>query len=304
MTNLLLHTNFPHLLLRGKVRDNYDLGNRMLMVATDRISAFDVILPNGIPDKGRILTQLSAFWFKKTAVLLPNHLIQVVDEEWVNGEGSRLFGKVPGLEQLAGRTMVVRRAERIDIECVVRGYLAGSAWAEYQERGTVCGQSLPRGLIESQKLPQPIFTPASKSAKGHDVNISFQEMSDQVGGTLAQELRQKTQVVYSFAGSYARERGIIIADTKMEFGLLDGKVILIDELLTPDSSRFWPADQYQAGHSQASFDKQIVRDWLTESGWDREPPGPALPEGIIERTAQKYREIYQRLTGKALEEGV
>lgn len=304
MTNLLLHTNFPHLLLRGKVRDNYDLGDRMLMVATDRISAFDVILPNGIPDKGRILTQLSAFWFKKTAVLLPNHLIQVVDEEWVNGEGSRLFGKVPGLEQLAGRTMVVRRAERIDIECVVRGYLAGSAWAEYQERGTVCGQFLPRGLIESQKLPQPIFTPASKSAEGHDVNISFQEMSDQVGSTLAQELRQKTQVVYSFADSYARERGIIIADTKMEFGLLDGKVILIDELLTPDSSRFWPADQYQAGHSQASFDKQIVRDWLTESGWDREPPGPALPEGIIERTAQKYREIYQRLTGKALEEGV
>lgn len=303
MTNLLLHTDFPHLLLRGKVRDNYDLGDRMLMVATDRISAFDVILPNGIPDKGRILTQLSAFWFKKTAALLPNHLIQVVDEGWVNGEGSRLFGNVSGLAELAGRAMVVRRAQRIDIECVVRGYLAGSAWAEYQERGTVCGQRLPRGLVESQKLPQPFFTPASKSAEGHDVNISFQEMSDQVGGTLAQELRQRTMAVYSFADSYARERGIIIADTKMEFGLLDGKVILIDELLTPDSSRFWPADQYQAGHSQASFDKQIVRDWLTESGWDREPPGPALPEGIIERTSQKYREIYQRLTGKALEEG-
>lgn len=304
MTNILLHTSFPHLLLRGKVRDNYDLGDRMLMVATDRISAFDVILPNGIPDKGRILTQLSAFWFKKTAALAPNHLIQVVDEGWVNGEGSRLFGNVSGLAELAGRAMVVRRAERIDIECVVRGYLAGSAWAEYQERGTVCGQPLPRGLVESQKLPQPIFTPASKSAEGHDVNISFQEMADLVGDPLAQELKQKTQVVYSFADSYARERGIIIADTKMEFGLLDGKVILIDELLTPDSSRFWPSDQYQAGHSQPSFDKQIVRDWLTQSGWDREPPGPVLPVEIIERTSRKYREIYQRLTGKALEEGV
>lgn len=304
MADILLHTNLPNLLLRGKVRDNYDLGDRLLMVATDRISAFDVILPSGIPDKGRVLTQLSAFWFKRMANLLPNHFIQVVDRAWIEGEGRRLLGSAPGLEQLVGRAMVTQKTQRIDIECVVRGYLAGSAWAEYQERGTVCGQPLPPGLVESQQLAEPIFTPAGKAAEGHDVNISFDRMAQQVGRSLAEELREKSLSVYTQADAYARSRGIIIADTKMEFGLLDGKVILIDELLTPDSSRFWPADQYQPGRSQPSFDKQFVRDWLTQSGWDREPPGPQLPAGIIEKTTQKYRDIYQRLTGKSLEEGI
>jgi len=304
MTSLLLHTNFPHLLLRGKVRDNYDLGDRLLMVATDRISAFDVILPSGIPDKGRVLTQLSAFWFKETAHVLQNHFLQVVDRTWIEGEGRKLLGDSPGLNQLAGRAMVVRQAQRIDVECVVRGYLAGSAWSEYQESGTVCGQALPAGLVESQQLPEPVFTPASKSAEGHDINISFRQMASLVGRAVAEELREKTLAVYSHADSYARKRGIIIADTKMEFGLLDGRVILIDELLTPDSSRFWPADPYEPGHSQPSFDKQFVRDWLVQSGWDREPPGPELPPHIVDKTAQKYRDIYRRVTGKTLEEAV
>ena len=303
MTNLLLQTNFPNLLLRGKVRDNYDLGDRLLMVATDRISAFDVVLPTGIPDKGRVLTQLSAFWFQKTAHLLPNHFLKVVDRPWIEGEGRGLLGATPELEQLVGRAMVVRQARRIDVECVVRGYLAGSAWAEYQDHGTACGRSLPAGLVESQHLPEPIFTPATKSAEGHDVNISFEDMVGIVGQPLAHELRERSLEVYRYADAYARGRGIIIADTKMEFGLLNGKVILIDELLTPDSSRFWPADEYQPGRSQPSFDKQFVRDWLIQSGWDREPPGPELPPEIVEKTSQKYREIYERLTGEALEEG-
>lgn len=304
MTDRLLQTALPNLLLRGKVRDNYDLGDRLLMVATDRISAFDVILPSGIPDKGRVLTQLSGFWFRRTADLLPNHFLQVVDRAWIEGEGRRVFGDADELQQLVGRAMMTRKAQRIDIECVVRGYLAGSAWAEYQESRTVCGQPLPGGLVESDKLSEPVFTPASKSDEGHDVNISFEQMSDIIGPALAEELREKSLAIYSHADAYARSRGIVIADTKMEFGLLDGKVILIDELLTPDSSRFWPADQYRPGTSQPSFDKQFVRDWLTQSGWDREPPGPELPEPIIEKTAAKYREIYQRLTGKPLEEGI
>ncbi len=303
MTDVLLSTDFPRLLLRGKVRDNYDLGDRLLMVATDRISAFDVILPSGIPDKGRVLTQLSAFWFQRTADLLSNHFIRVVDQEWIENEGRGILGNPPELDRLAGRSMVTRKAERIDVECVVRGYLAGSAWAEYQESGTVCGQPLPEGLVESQQLPEPVFTPAGKAAEGHDINISFDQMADLIGRELAQDLREKSLAIYSHADSYARSRGIIIADTKMEFGLLGDNVILIDELLTPDSSRFWPADQYRPGGPQTSFDKQFVRDWLVGSGWDREPPGPELPLDIIEKTAEKYREIYQRLTGKALEVG-
>lgn len=304
MTNLLLQTHFHRPCLRGKVRDNYDLGDRLLMVATDRISAFDVVLPSGVPYKGRVLNQLSAFWFQKTAHLLPNHFLQVVDRAWIEGEGRRLLGDAPELHQLPGRAMVVRQAQRIDVECVVRGYLAGSAWAEYKEQGTVCGQPLAAGLVESQQLPQPIFTPATKSAEGHDINISFQEMARKLGDALAEELREKSLALYAHADAYARSQGIIIADTKMEFGLLKGQVLLIDELLTPDSSRFWPADQYQPGRSQPSFDKQFARDWLIRSGWDREPPAPELPPDIIEKTAQKYQDIYQRLTGKALEEGI
>lgn len=298
----LVSTSFPNLLLRGKVRDNYDLGDRLLIVATDRISAFDVILPGGIPDKGRVLTQLSAFWFRRTADLLPNHFIRVADRSWIENEGRRILGASPQLEHLAGRSMIVRKAQRIDIECVVRGYLAGSAWAEYQEHGTVCGQALAPGLVESQQLPEPIFTPAGKASEGHDINISFDDMARTVGRALAEELRDKSLAVYLQASTYARSRGIIIADTKMEFGLLEDKVILIDELLTPDSSRFWPAESFQPGRSQPSFDKQFVRDWLTESGWDREPPGPELPLDIVEKTAQKYRDIYEKLTGGTLEE--
>jgi len=303
MTYLLLHTNFPRPCLRGKVRDNYDLGDRLLMVATDRISAFDVVLPSGIPYKGRVLTQLSAFWFQKTAHLLPNHFLQVVDRAWIQTEGRRLLGDGPELDLLAGMAMVVRRAQRIDVECVVRGYLAGSAWAEYRQAGAICGQPLAPGLAESQQLSEPLFTPATKSAQGHDINISFPEMTRLVGSQLAEELREKSLALYTYADAYARSRGIIIADTKMEFGLLEGRVILIDELLTPDSSRFWPLDRYRPGRPQPSLDKQFVRDWLLGSGWGREPPVPELPPDIVEKTAQKYRDIYQRLTGVALEEG-
>ncbi|MBI2848876.1 MAG: phosphoribosylaminoimidazolesuccinocarboxamide synthase [Chloroflexi bacterium] len=299
----MLRTDFSHLLLRGKVRDNYDLGDRLLMVATDRVSAFDVVLPNGIPDKGRVLTQLSAFWFRKMAQVMPNHFLRVVDQAWIEDEGIKLLGDAPDLVRLVGRALIVRKAQRIDVECVVRGYLAGSAWAEYLGDGTVCGQSLPLGLAESQQLPEPIFTPASKSAEGHDINISFQDMASMLGSVLAESLREKSLTIYRQAASYAQSRGIIIADTKMEFGLIDGELILIDELLTPDSSRFWPLRGYEGGRPQPSYDKQFVRDWLIQSGWNREPPAPELPPDIVARTAEKYREIYRRLTGESLEEG-
>lgn len=278
---------------RGKVRETFDLGDRLLMVATDRISAYDSILPSGIPYKGIVLTQLSRFWFGRTAEIVPNHLIST--------DLSTLADDLDvDRDMLDGRTMIVRMAERIDIECVARGYLAGSAWAEYQQTGTVAGLSLPSGLVESSKLPEPIFTPATKSSSGHDINITFQQMVDVVGKDLATTLRETTLRVYSAAESYARSRGIIIADTKFEFGLVDGELTLIDEAITPDSSRFWDAERYEPGKAQPSFDKQFVRDWLTSSGWDREPPAPALPGDIVEATSQKYREAYTRLTGHPL----
>jgi phosphoribosylaminoimidazole-succinocarboxamide synthase len=293
---LLLETNMPDLLHKGKVRDTYDLGDSLLMIATDRISAFDSVLPCGIPDKGAVLNQLSAFWFEKTAHIVSNHMIRMVDDvEWLNQTYGRSFP-----ESVAGRSMVVRKAERIDIECVVRGYISGSAWAEYQKKGTACGANLPEGLVESEELPQPIFTPTTKAESGHDEPITMKEMKNLIGEPRAAELMEKSMALYRYARDYALERGIIIADTKMEFGVVDGRVILIDELLTPDSSRFWDAALYHAGESQSSFDKQPVRDWLVQAGWNKEPPAPMLPEEVIAKTTARYREAFRRLTGREL----
>jgi phosphoribosylaminoimidazole-succinocarboxamide synthase len=301
--DLLIETNLSNLFYRGKVRDTYDLGDSLLLIATDRISAFDSVLPCGIPDKGMVLNQLSAFWFEKTEHLVPNHLIAVVDDvQWLNDTyGEKVCsGYYSFPDYVAGRSMVVRKAERIDIECVARGYISGSAWAEYGEKGTVNGVPFPRGLVESEKLPEPIFTPTTKADSGHDEPITLDEMKQIVGEERAEDLMEKTMSIYRYAHEYALERGIIIADTKVEFGLVNGRVILIDELLTPDSSRFWDASQYRAGHSQPSFDKQPVRDWLVQTGWNKEPPAPMLPEDIITQTTERYREAYSRLTGKEL----
>ena len=293
--SILTETTLPlPLYARGKVRDIYDLVDRLLIVATDRISAFDVVLPNGIPDKGRVLTQLSAFWFKLTGDVVPNHFLRLVDDTHIEGVPLEL------LRELIGRAMLVRKAQRIDVECVVRGCLAGSAWLEYQETGKVCGIRLPRGLQESEELPEPILTPATKAQTGHDVNISFDEVVAMVGENAASVIRDRSLAVYRYARDYAHERGIIIADTKFEFGWLDDEITLIDECLTPDSSRFWPADQYRPGGPQPSFDKQFVRDYLTKIGWDREPPAPELPPDIVGKTAEKYREAFHRLTGREL----
>lgn len=278
---------------RGKVRDSFDLGERLLMVSSDRISAFDVNLPNGIPDKGRVLTQLSNFWFARTGDLVRNHLLATDVADFP-----------PELRQYAdvlrGRSVLVRKAERVDVECVVRGYLSGSAWVEYRRAGTVCGQPLPPGLVESDRLPEPIFTPATKADEGHDENISKARMAELIGADLARELERLSLAIYAAAADYARARGIIIADTKLEFGLLDGAPILIDELLTPDSSRFWEAERYEAGRPQDSLDKQPLRDWLLAIGWNREPPAPQLPPEVVARVAAKYRAAYERLTGRAL----
>ena len=267
---VVLQTNLPLPLFgRGKVRDTYDLGERLLMVATDRLSAFDSILPNGIPDKGRVLTSLSAFWFDRTKDLVPNHLLST--------DRSSLPDAVQGQSaMLDGRFMIVRKAERIDYECVVRGYLAGSGWQEYQQTGEVCGIQLPPGLRQADELPEPIFTPATKAESGHDINISLETMKNEIGEDLGQALADASITIYRAAADYALDRGIIIADTKMEFGLLDGNLILIDELLTPDSSRFWAIGDYTPGSSPPSFDKQYVRDWLERSGWNKLPPAPAL----------------------------
>lgn len=299
--SILIETDLPHPgFLRGKVRDSYVVGDKLLMVATDRISAFDVVLPCGIPDKGLVLNKLSAFWFERTASVAPNHLVELI------ADSRQLDAHLPpgtGYSHpayLAARSMMVKKAERIPVECVVRGYLSGSAWAEYRQRGTACGLPLPQGLKESQLLPQPIFTPTTKAESGHDLPLSPEEMKQLVGEALAQELEQKSLAIYRHAHEYAQSRGIIIADTKMEFGLVDGQVILIDELLTPDSSRFWDASQFAPGRPQPSFDKQPVRDWLSQSGWNQEPPAPMLPPEVIEATAERYREAYLRLTGKGL----
>jgi phosphoribosylaminoimidazole-succinocarboxamide synthase len=297
-----MNTNLPlPLFRRGKVRDVYGLGDKLLIVSTDRISAFDVVLPCGIPDKGRVLNQLSAFWFKKTAHILPNHLIKVIDSNVVLNEVKNLSshpGELP--DSLVGCSMLVAKAERIPVECVVRGYLSGSAWAEYKETGKVGNIHLPSGVKESQELPQPIFTPTTKSDTEHDRPLTNQDIKGLGSEGLFGELEQKSLLIYCYARDYAKRRGIIIADTKFEFGFINGRLALIDELLTPDSSRFWDASQYEFGHSQPSFDKQPVRDWLLDSGWDKEPPAPMLPPEVIERTSKRYREVYNKLTGDVL----
>lgn len=288
------------LFIRGKVRDSYNLGSRLLIVATDRISAFDVVLPNGIPDKGSVLNQLSAFWFNQTNNLVPNHLIEAIDDIHHLDSYIRAKDRFPYPPYLRGRSMIAKKVERLPVECVVRGYLAGSAWAEYQQSATISGLSLPKGLQESEELPQPLFTPTTKAESGHDQPLTPDEMKKLIDEALAEELKEKSLAIYNYAREYARARGIIIADTKMEFGLDNGKVILIDELLTPDSSRFWDAEQYKIGQSQPSYDKQPVRDWLIQSGWNQKPPAPTLPPEVIAATARRYREAYQRLTGRTL----
>ena len=276
---------------RGKVRDIYESDDRLLIVATDRLSAFDVVLPTPIPDKGRVLTQLSVFWFEKLKSVVPHHVVSATEfplEFAAHGN------------ELRGRAMLVQRTEPVPVECVVRGYLSGSGLKEYRATGKVCGITLPAGLKESDKLPKPIFTPATKATSGHDENISFDEMAKRVGGPLAEELRSVSVDIYNRAAAYAAERGILIADTKFEFGVSVGKVIWIDEALTPDSSRFWPAAEYAPGRPQPSFDKQYVRDYLERIGWSKQPPGPELPPDVVAATSAKYREAYRRLTGHEL----
>jgi len=282
---------FP-LARRGKVRDVYDLGDRLLIVATDRVSAFDVVLPNGVPNKGRVLTQVSRFWFDRIEVCA-NHLISTEVGDFP--ESIRQHA-----EALSGRSMLVRRADRVDIECVVRGYLIGSGWKDYQATGAVCGIELPADMELAGRLDEPIFTPASKADDGHDENISFDRMIEMVGADTAERLRELSLAIYGAAREYAEQRGIIIADTKFEFGFIDGELALIDELLTPDSSRFWPADQYRPGISPPSYDKQFVRDYLNEIDWDKNPPGPELPEEVVAATSAKYLEAYEQLTGAPL----
>jgi phosphoribosylaminoimidazole-succinocarboxamide synthase len=300
--SVLLETNLPlSLFRRGKVRDVYDLGDKLLIVSTDRISAFDVVLPCGIPDKGKVLNQLSAFWFERTADILPNHLIKVIDSNVGLNEVKNLSsqpGELP--DSLIGCSMLVAKAERIPVECVVRGYLAGSAWAEYKETGKIGHIHLLQGMKESQELAQPVFTPTTKGETEHDRPLTNQDIKDLGIENLFEELEQKSLLIYGYARDYAITRGIIIADTKFEFGFVDGQLALIDELLTPDSSRFWDINQYKVGYSQPSFDKQPVRDWLSGSGWDKEPPAPMLPPEVIEGTSKRYREVYSRLTGTGL----
>ena len=292
----VMETDLPlKLFSRGKVRDTYELGpDRLLMVATDRISAFDHSLPNGIPDRGKVLTQLSIYWFSQTDTFQPNHLVS---------------GMVPDLpgelrahrDDLAGRFMIVRKAKRIDFECVVRGYLAGSAWKEYQESGTLAGESMPPGLVQSQKLAEPIFSPATKAETGHDENIGFETVKKEVGEELANKLRHASLELYKFASELALTRGLILADTKFEFGLIGDDLILIDEALTPDSSRYWEGTTYRTGISPDSYDKQFIRDWLSNaSGWDKKSDPPKLPDDVVEQTRQRYLIAYQRLVGKPL----
>jgi phosphoribosylaminoimidazole-succinocarboxamide synthase len=281
---------------RGKVRDIYDAGpDHLLMVTSDRISAFDVVLPTPIPGKGRVLTGLSLFWFEHTSQAVANHLVSSSVEDFpaeFHDHG----------RELAGRSMLVRRARMVPIECVARGYLSGSGWKEYRSSGTVCGIRLPPGLPESERLPEPIFTPATKAETGHDENISLERAGELVGEGLAQKLKELTLTLYELGAELARSRGVIMADTKFEFGFIDGQIALCDEVMTPDSSRFWPTDRYAPGGPQPSFDKQYLRDWLDASGWDHEPPPPGLPPDVVGQTAARYREAYQRITGEPFDD--
>jgi len=293
MNAVVWETHFPGVPLRsrGKVRDLYQFGDRLFIIATDRLSAFDVVLPTPIPDKGRVLTQLSLFWFDKLQDVIPNHVLSATE-----------FPAELAVykSELAGRAMLCRRAKPLPVECVVRGYLSGSAWKDYRATGKVCGITLPAGLRESERLPEPIFTPATKATTGHDENIPFDGMVARVGGPLAEELRAVSLELYRRAAAHAEPRGIILADTKFEFGRMAGQTIWIDEALTPDSSRFWPAEGYQPGKAQPSFDKQYVRDYLEQIGWNKQPPGPELPPEVVAATRSKYREAYRKLTGHEL----
>jgi phosphoribosylaminoimidazole-succinocarboxamide synthase len=295
LDTIILHTELPGIEkhAQGKVRDVYQVDGELLIVATDRISAFDYILPTGIPDKGKVLTQLSIFWFDFLRDLTPTHFLTANVDEYP-------AALRPFREQLEGRSMLVKRAQMVEIECVARGYLAGSGWKEYKAQGTVCGIPLPAGLRESDRLPAPIFTPSTKAATGHDENISFETMCSLVGADLGARLRDLTLRIYSRAAAYAETKGVIIADTKFEFGFVGGELVLGDEVLTPDSSRFWPADSYQPGGAQFSYDKQYVRDYLESIHWDKQPPAPPLPDEVAGKTSDKYRQAYCVLTGKEL----
>ena len=288
----VFETNFPGLNLRGrgKVRDIYDLGDKLLIVATDRISAYDVVMPTPIPDKGRVLTKISAFWFRALAAVVGNHLITVEVDEFPEQ-------CLPYAEELAGRSMVVTKAEPLPVECIVRGYLSGSGWKDYERQGSVCGIRLPGGLVESSRLESPIFTPSTKAERGlHDENIDFATLGEKVGANLAGKLRELSIALYEKGAAIAGQRGIIIADTKFEFGTIGGQLALIDEVLTPDSSRFWPADKYEPGRGQESFDKQYLRDYLDQSGWNHKPPAPPLPDEVVQNTRTRYLEALGRLT--------
>jgi phosphoribosylaminoimidazole-succinocarboxamide synthase len=293
MNENILNTELPdlRLLRRGKVRDIYDLDEHLLLIATDRLSAFDVVLPDGIPGKGRVLTQISIFWFRQMEDIVSNH-IEAVDVKSFPAELQK-YAKI-----LEGRSMLVKKTKPLSVECIVRGYLSGSGWKEYQKTGMVCGIKLPAGLVESSRLAEPIFTPSTKADEGHDINISFDEVQKIVGGGLAQKLRETSLSIYSKAREIAERRGIIIADTKFEFGLYGNELIIIDEILTPDSSRFWSLKDYVPGRSQDSYDKQIVRDYLMTLDWNKTYPGPALPKEIIEKTAMRYGEILKIITGR------
>ena len=292
---VILETKFPGAVnaWRGKVRDIYDLGDRLLIVATDRISAFDHILPTGIPDKGRILTKLSAFWFNRMRPVVRNHVISTDVDKF----GLEFGGDA---DIYRGRSMLVRKAEVVPVECVVRGYLAGSAWRDYQETGAVCGIELPAGLREADKLPEPIFTPATKATSGHDINIGLDEVARTVGDETARQLKEKSLAIFNSASEFAQERGLILSDTKFEFGTIDGELVLIDELLTPDSSRFWLSESYEPGRAQYGFDKQYVRDYLETTGWDKDSPPPPLPDDVVQGTRERYREALRRITGQDL----
>jgi len=297
---LLKEADLPlPLFIRGKVRDTYNLGNHLLIIATDRISAFDFVLPSTIPGKGFVLNQLSVFWFRQTAEIMPNHLVETVVDVHSLDTYIPAENRFPYPAYLVGRSMVVKKVKRIPVECVVRGYLAGSGWAEYQECGKVAGFRMPKGLKESQKLPEPLFTPTTKADTGHDLPITMDEIEKLVGEKKAREMKEKSIAIYNFAQRYAAKRGIIIADTKMEFGLEGDRLILIDELLTPDSSRIWDSKLYQVG-AQPSYDKQPLRDWLVETGWNKEPPAPSLPLEVVEATSRQYIQAYERITGRVL----
>jgi phosphoribosylaminoimidazole-succinocarboxamide synthase len=274
------------------VRETYDLGDRLLIVATDRISAFDVVLPTGIPGKGAVLSQMAAWWFERTSSVVPNHFIRLAD----GTAADDLPFTLP--QELIGRTTIARKAERVDVECIVRGYISGSAWAEYEKYGTVNGVRMPKGMQESEQFPEPLFTPTTKAETGHDEPMTFSDLMQEVGPEASQVLRLRSIALYNFAAEYARSKGIIIADSKFEFGYIDGELTVIDEVLTPDSSRFWAVEDYRSGGPQPSFDKQYVRDWLAkESGWDRQSTPPELPEDVVRGTSERYREAYKRLTG-------